>query len=429
MAIRSTKRFVLYASVLMGWLVGLLFACLVLTPTMAVAGPILAELVIAFLVASLGFLVPVVKMDKHMVPAISICWVLLAISAATLAQSPQTWALMLLFAAVPALHIWLGSLAALTDRRRQTFVLTWMGTAVFASALVGLNMILPTATRIIYALPLLPLAGLIFASPLAPVSVRKDGPVMDRQLLAFWALWLIVGLVMGHEANGPIQSPPVLSLLAFLTSTAVIAGFSLRPVLFQKVSPYVAIVLLLSDLLSNGNPVTRFLGSHLALFVATNLFIVSWTASRITAHQHSPFQLGWIASIAMGALGLGLVTGLLPWFKGHTSYLTFGAVILTVTVLPTIADGRSTVVSREPSTIETFLQAASLTPQERRIVELLMQGHNNQEILRELYVSINTLKTHLKNIYRKTHTKNRRELIECISRATSPERPTIMLQR
>ncbi|HEU5097948.1 MAG TPA: LuxR C-terminal-related transcriptional regulator [Roseiflexaceae bacterium] len=51
--------------------------------------------------------------------------------------------------------------------------------------------------------------------------------------------------------------------------------------------------------------------------------------------------------------------------------------------------------------------AEPLSPQEGRVLQLLGQGYSNPEIARELVVSINTVKAHLKNIYRKLGVSNR----------------------
>jgi LuxR family maltose regulon positive regulatory protein len=48
-----------------------------------------------------------------------------------------------------------------------------------------------------------------------------------------------------------------------------------------------------------------------------------------------------------------------------------------------------------------------LTPQEQRVLRLLADGRSNQEIARALVVSLNTVKTHMKNLYSKLHVRNR----------------------
>lgn len=50
-----------------------------------------------------------------------------------------------------------------------------------------------------------------------------------------------------------------------------------------------------------------------------------------------------------------------------------------------------------------------LSPQEGRVLQLLARGYSNPAIARELVVSVNTVKAHLKNIYRKLGVSNRME--------------------
>jgi LuxR family maltose regulon positive regulatory protein len=48
-----------------------------------------------------------------------------------------------------------------------------------------------------------------------------------------------------------------------------------------------------------------------------------------------------------------------------------------------------------------------LTPQEQRVLRLLAEGLSNQEIAQALIVSLNTVKTHVKNLYSKLHVNSR----------------------
>lgn len=50
------------------------------------------------------------------------------------------------------------------------------------------------------------------------------------------------------------------------------------------------------------------------------------------------------------------------------------------------------------------------TKREADIIDALVQGKNNQQIARQLSISENTVKTHVKNIYKKTGANNRTEL-------------------
>ena len=54
----------------------------------------------------------------------------------------------------------------------------------------------------------------------------------------------------------------------------------------------------------------------------------------------------------------------------------------------------------------------SLSEKERVVLRYLPTMMPNREIAAELFVSVNTVKTHLKSIYRKLHTSSRRETVE-----------------
>ncbi|MFW8589929.1 response regulator transcription factor [Glaciecola sp. 2405UD65-10] len=54
----------------------------------------------------------------------------------------------------------------------------------------------------------------------------------------------------------------------------------------------------------------------------------------------------------------------------------------------------------------------TLTKRERTIVSLIAQGARNIEIAEQLHISVNTVKTHVYSIFRKTHCRNRVELIK-----------------
>lgn len=59
----------------------------------------------------------------------------------------------------------------------------------------------------------------------------------------------------------------------------------------------------------------------------------------------------------------------------------------------------------------TVMTEAGLTSSEMRVIHQIRKGHSNEEIAKELYVSINTVKTHLKNVYRKMDVRSRSELM------------------
>lgn len=59
----------------------------------------------------------------------------------------------------------------------------------------------------------------------------------------------------------------------------------------------------------------------------------------------------------------------------------------------------------------TSPETALLTPRENEILDLLAQGFRNKEIAEQLHVSVNTIRTHIYNIYEKLHVQNRIEAL------------------
>ncbi|BAP15417.1 MAG: hypothetical protein AOY29_05520 [Alcanivorax borkumensis] len=57
-------------------------------------------------------------------------------------------------------------------------------------------------------------------------------------------------------------------------------------------------------------------------------------------------------------------------------------------------------------------EALTLTRQQLAILTMLQEGHGNKEIARQLFVSVNTIKTHLRLLYEKLDVPNRTACIE-----------------
>ena len=67
-------------------------------------------------------------------------------------------------------------------------------------------------------------------------------------------------------------------------------------------------------------------------------------------------------------------------------------------------------ISRPKDMCKTAIHP-KLTKREITIIELVAQGSQNQEIADQLHISVNTVKTHIYSIFRKTHSRNRIELL------------------
>lgn len=72
---------------------------------------------------------------------------------------------------------------------------------------------------------------------------------------------------------------------------------------------------------------------------------------------------------------------------------------------------RSAAAIAYPKDIAKSVVHPKLTKREVTIIELVAQGSQNQEIADQLHISVNTVKTHIYSIFRKTHSRNRIELL------------------
>lgn len=63
-----------------------------------------------------------------------------------------------------------------------------------------------------------------------------------------------------------------------------------------------------------------------------------------------------------------------------------------------------------------------LTVSERRVLRYLPTNLSRSDIARELFVSVNTVNTHIRNIYSKLGANNRKDAVEC-ARAMKNRRP------
>jgi len=59
---------------------------------------------------------------------------------------------------------------------------------------------------------------------------------------------------------------------------------------------------------------------------------------------------------------------------------------------------------------KNYISEFNLSKKENEILNLIVQNKRNKEIASELFISVNTVKFHIKNIYRKLNIKNRKQI-------------------
>lgn len=106
---------------------------------------------------------------------------------------------------------------------------------------------------------------------------------------------------------------------------------------------------------------------------------------------------------------LALLRSLLPSLQHDATLRSYAQTILRAATQRTGAPHISRLVSDGPP-------FEPLSTQEQRVLRLLVVGRNNQEIARELIISVNTVKYHLKHLYQKLGVSNRLQASEAARR-------------
>lgn len=151
------------------------------------------------------------------------------------------------------------------------------------------------------------------------------------------------------------------------------------------------------------------------------------------------------------ALGVGLgVNVSIIWLVGVTADLLYlsspvnlslaavsGAALLFILVpvillrLPLSAPGRpvndsaSGFNSNLPDLTKGQENQEKFTAAEIRVLKLLLEGRKNKEIAEELFISLNTVKFHVRNILRKSNCGSRKELFEMLPEKTEEVVPSL----
>lgn len=100
---------------------------------------------------------------------------------------------------------------------------------------------------------------------------------------------------------------------------------------------------------------------------------------------------------------------LLPWLLEESS---------EINVAPNQANTNIGRLMSDQQYLEELYLKTGMTPREIEIVELLMDGCTNKAIAEKLYISENTIKTHLRKIYRKSNVSRKSELLALIASKT-----------
>jgi len=88
--------------------------------------------------------------------------------------------------------------------------------------------------------------------------------------------------------------------------------------------------------------------------------------------------------------------------------------ILSKPKIETVVVEKEVYVTRNENFVldQSLVSQLELSKRELEILNLLAQGHSNQEIAAKLFVSLSTVKTHIQNLFEKLDVKRRIQAVE-----------------
>ena len=96
-------------------------------------------------------------------------------------------------------------------------------------------------------------------------------------------------------------------------------------------------------------------------------------------------------------------------------YISLVAVLFTalgIWVGPRLTRKKIIVVRPDFVLDKSALDRLGISKREHEVLELMAQGHSNQEIAEKLFVSVNTVKTHLANLFLKLEASRRTQAVQ-----------------
>lgn len=126
------------------------------------------------------------------------------------------------------------------------------------------------------------------------------------------------------------------------------------------------------------------------------LFFLKWLELRFIIFDHSYEIYIGIIAILFTALGIWL------------------ALKLSKPKIETVIIEKEVYVEKSENFIQntSLISKLELSKREVEILELLAQGHSNQEIAAQLFVSLSTVKAHNQNLFEKLDVKRRTQAVE-----------------
>lgn len=243
-----------------------------------------------------------------------------------------------------------------------------------------------------------------------------------------------------------------LGVTVFFVASALLAQRQIDPSILYKIllSAFAAGVFLL--MLSIGISASLVFYANIVAEVMMWVVLALW-AKKTPVKPHLVFAIGWIAECVGNTAGQTLA----PLFAIHIEAFYIVAIMLILVAVgfafsegnlvldidfgdgedgqqarmnavASARDARAAAVGYdvlstaaqkngpEVNPLDTFAAAHGLSPREHEVLVLWITGHGLKYIENALFISESTVKSHLRNIYRKCDTHNRAEIIALFER-------------
>lgn len=317
-----------------------------------------------------------------------------------------------------------------------------LGTAVLV-ALAWAGLLLPVSDGIVGAIAQPEGEGLSPKERLRSFAAGTWRPVVGAfiTMFVFGFTWDtdLMNITLNYGASLAFEK-----VIGMVLGAALFAGLSrfarkggdAQRVLFNTVLPLMVLVFVIRPYfldVPTGALVLTVFGvlreAGFALFLGAAWIAVSDAAreSDVSTGFGAGVLLAGFGGCGLAGLGITYVLGPIVSYMGAILF-TFYIVIIAIVNAPVVdgavakapaeapKDDLEAVIARR---CEALSDAWTLTPREREVMALLTRGHSYPYIAKELVVSENTVRTHVRNVYRKAKIGSREELIALIHQDAS----------
>lgn len=283
-------------------------------------------------------------------------------------------------------------------------------------------------------------------------EARSEAAALWRPLLGGLLCAFIIGLVWDPSLAGITSDPSGTRLHMLLAALIALAGGSTLHVLHRPSAPsanYGTLAMCLCAAVLLVLPSTDIGGTgwwQMVVAIARELCffampLIAWLcclhygAARSTRTLRRTFAL-FVASLSAGML-VGVMAIPFAGAMGRNISLIALAAYLTVTLCTLVISMRKEGVPQEegqrhgareegpPNAVDPFqtrcdtlVREGKLSPRETEVFGYLARGHSHAYVAQTLTVSENTIRTHVRNIYRKLGISSKEELLKTINEHT-----------